>query len=73
MAHDRLVTMANQIGTFFSSQKHSDPVAQIADHLSKFWDPRMRANIIAYMRDGGDGLLPQVRQAVATLKAPDTA
>ena len=43
MGPEKLIMMANQIGTFFASQKGDDAVAGIADHIRKFWDPRMRA------------------------------
>ena len=46
MSSDRLVMMANQIGKFFTPQREGDAVAAIADHLQKFWDPRMRAAIV---------------------------
>lgn len=49
---DKLVTMANQIGRFFTPQRGADPVAAIADHLEKFWDPRMRAAIVAHLAAG---------------------
>ena len=54
---DRLVMMANQIGKFFEPQREGDPVAGIADHLEKFWDPRMKASIVAHLagRRGGAG------------------
>ena len=39
----KLVYMANQIGKFFVSQGDEQAVPGIADHLKKFWDPRMRA------------------------------
>jgi len=39
---EHLVKMANQIGDFFGSQRHSDGAAGVADHIKKFWDPRMR-------------------------------
>jgi formate dehydrogenase subunit delta len=64
---DRLVMMANQIGTFFASQRHADPAIGIADHICKFWDPRMRKSIIAYAADGGEGLSTAVLRAVRTL------
>ena len=64
----RLVTMANQIGRFFSPQREGDAVVAIADHLQKFWDPRMRTAIIAHLERGGEGLEEPVRQAVNRLK-----
>ncbi len=66
----RLVYMANQIGKFFVSEDKTTAVAGIADHLQKFWDPRMRAEIIAHLTAGGEGLDPAVREAVASLKLP---
>ena len=49
---DRLVMMANQIGTFFVPQRRIDPAVAIAEHLRKFWDPRMRAAIVAHLEGG---------------------
>ncbi len=65
---DKLVMMANQIGRFFEPQRDGDPVAGIADHLEKFWDPRMKENIVAHWRAGGAGLDDPVREAVGRLK-----
>ena len=72
MSHDpadRLVYMANQIGKFFQSQGHDSEVAGVADHIHKFWDPRMRKTIFAHLDAGGAGLDPNVRDAIASLKA----
>lgn len=68
MSVDKLVTMANQIGKFFAPQPGGHAVADIADHLDKFWDPRMRAAIIAHLATtGGAGLDAPVREAVQRL------
>jgi formate dehydrogenase subunit delta len=64
----KLVMMANQIGRFFVPQRDTDPVAAIADHLVKFWEPRMRAAIVAHLKAGGAGLDGPVREAVGRLK-----
>ena len=68
MSPDRLVYMANQIGKFFQSQGHDKAVPGIADHIKKFWDPRMRKAIFAHLDAGGAGLDPHVRDALETLK-----
>lgn len=68
MQPEKLVMMANQIGQFFVPQHKIDAVAAIADHLEKFWDPRMRAGIVAHLEAGGAGLDPPVRQAVDRLR-----
>ena len=63
----RLTSMANQIAAFFRLQGEAAAVAGIEDHLRKYWDPRMRGQIIAHLRAGGEGLAPSVREAVARL------
>lgn len=67
MAADKLVMMANQIGKFFAAQTHADKPALIADHIKKFWDPRMRKGILAHLAAGGAGLDPLVLEAVKKL------
>jgi formate dehydrogenase subunit delta len=69
MSPDKLVYMANQIGKFFASQGDDKAVPLIADHLVKFWDPRMRKEITAHLASGGVGLDPAVRRAVESLPA----
>jgi formate dehydrogenase subunit delta len=69
MSPDKLVYMANQIGQFFANQGEDKAAPLIADHLVKFWDPRMRREITAYLAEGGAGLDPAVRKAVACLPA----
>ena len=68
MSPDRLIYMANQIGWFFRSQGHDHAVSGIADHIHKFWDPRMRKAIFAHLDAGGAGLDPNVREALQALK-----
>jgi formate dehydrogenase subunit delta len=67
MSPDRLAYMANQIGKFFAHEPRDKAVASIADHLQKFWDPRMRREILAHL--DAVQLDPPVREAVETLKA----
>jgi formate dehydrogenase subunit delta len=69
MSRPDLVYMANQIGKFFVSEDRTTAVAGIADHLRKFWDPRMRAAIVAHLEAGGEGLDPAVREAVGKLRS----
>jgi formate dehydrogenase subunit delta len=65
---DKLVYMANQIGKFFAGQGPDIAVSGTAEHIKKFWDPRMRAAIFAHLQGGGAGLDPPVRQAIANLQ-----
>ena len=66
--NDKLVYMANQIGAFFKAQDTATASAKIAEHITKFWDPRMRRAIIAHLDTGGAGLDPATRQAIETLR-----
>ena len=70
---DRLVYMANQIGKFFESQGHEKAVPGIAEHIRKFWDPRMRKMIFAHLEAGGAGLMPNALEALTTLKQVEQA
>ena len=66
---DKLVYMANQIGTFFRSQGDKASVAGTAEHIKKFWDPRMRKMIFEHLDSGGAGLDPNVKKALEQLRA----
>jgi formate dehydrogenase subunit delta len=70
MQSEKLVTMANQIAKFFAAQGEARAVPQIADHIEKFWDPRMRRAISAHIAQGGAGLDPLARVAVESLSTP---
>jgi formate dehydrogenase subunit delta len=64
---DKLVLMANQIGRFFAHQGPDRAAEAIADHLRKFWDPRMRAALRAHLAQGGAGLDPAASRALTLL------
>jgi formate dehydrogenase subunit delta len=68
MSPDKLVYMANQIGKFFASQGTAAAVAGTAEHIKKFWDPRMRHAIFQHLDAGGQGLDPVARKAVEALR-----
>jgi len=60
-----LIRMANQIGDFFKSYPAEEAVPQIATHIQKFWDPRMRKKILAHLAEhNGEGLKPLVLDAI---------
>jgi formate dehydrogenase subunit delta len=63
---DNLVHMANRIGEFFQAMPDPEEARrEIAQHLRKFWEPRMRRALLEHLDDaGGDGLLEIVRDAV---------
>jgi formate dehydrogenase subunit delta len=64
---EKLVKMANQIGSFFAAQRYPESVAGMTEHIMKFWDPRMRAAIIEHVAHGGEGLESIAIEAVKRL------
>lgn len=56
MKPEHMVHMANQIAGFFAAYPREQAIDGIADHLKKFWEPRMRAALIDYVKGGGAGL-----------------
>ena len=68
MRSEQLVTMANEIAAFFRATDDDEQGAEnVALHLRRYWDPRMRQQIIQYLSDGGEGLVPLARAGVARL------
>ena len=57
-SHAKIVRMANQIGTFFESKPHQEGVHGVAEHINKFWEPRMRRHFFEIVDAGGEGLKP---------------
>ena len=82
---DLLIKMANQISEFFQGVSASDQAAaDVATHLTRYWDPRMRKQIVAYCEErhgagltdtaiGGIQILKQrADKAAAAASAPAT-
>jgi len=74
---DLLIKMANEIGTFFTGVEVNDPEAaarDVANHLKRYWDPRMRTQMLKYYEErGGAGLSDLAKRAVALLQAASQA
>lgn len=48
MDQDKLVRMANQIAQFFAAEpERTAAVEGVVGHLKRFWEPRMRKEILA--------------------------
>ena len=67
MTQEKMVHMANQIAQFFAIYPHDQAVAGVLDHLEKFWERRMKDQIIAYVGKGGGGLHELALEAVKQL------
>ena len=63
----RLIEMANQIGDFFAPYPAGPREEGVRNHLRHYWDPRMRAALLAHVHAGGAGLHPHVRAGALLL------
>jgi formate dehydrogenase subunit delta len=68
-----MVRMANQISDFFKSYSEQEAIEGIADHITKFWDPRMRKDFFAHLENGGEGFSDLVKKSAALVKRPKAA
>jgi formate dehydrogenase subunit delta len=74
MSIEHLVQMANDIGHFFASEpQRADAIEGIANHIQRFWEPRMLRHIVTHLKNGGEGLEELPREAIASLKIPEHA
>ncbi len=66
MDTENLITMANRIGAFFEAMpEHEQAVMDVALHLKKFWEPRMRSALLKHVDESGAAMLkPIVAEAV---------
>ena len=69
---EKLVIMANQIAAFFHSKPREEGIAGIAEHINKFWEPRMRRQLFEMLKSGGEGFNELVVAASAKIKRPKT-
>ena len=66
MHAERLIQMANQIGAFFGADPDRAAALEgIASHLRRFWEPRMRKQIVALVDERRhEGMTPLVEEAI---------
>ncbi len=57
--------IANQIGSFFEAMPdREEAVSDIAEHIKRFWEPRMRRTLLGHVdAEAGSGLLEIVQEA----------
>ena len=62
----RLIRMANQIGAFFEAEPDRAAALEgIAGHIKRFWDPRMRRELLTWLDEhDAEGLAPVVADAI---------
>ncbi|WP_250452031.1 formate dehydrogenase subunit delta [Caballeronia sp. ATUFL_M2_KS44] len=69
---DNLIDMANRIGQFFDSMPdREEAVDSVADHIRRFWEPRMRLAILAALDDEAASatMEPILREALTLHRA----
>jgi formate dehydrogenase subunit delta len=66
----KLIKMANQIGAFFEAMPNREQaVKDVAAHIQRNWEPRMRAGLLQYVSQSGDAeLSAMVREALPLVK-----
>jgi formate dehydrogenase subunit delta len=71
MDNQNLIDMANRIGDFFDSMPdREEALAGVADHIRRFWEPRMRRALLASLDEsaaetnGGQVLSDFAREAI---------
>lgn len=68
MNTQHLTKMVNEIAAFFRGESGPEKaIGEVATHLNRYWDPRMRREIVAHYAKGGDGLSDISLKAVAEL------
>jgi formate dehydrogenase subunit delta len=63
---DHLVSMANDIAANLSFQANADE--RIADHIKRFWAPRMRSLLLEYAANDGRCLSAALLPALEKLR-----
>lgn len=68
MKIDALIKMANEIASFFEAEgDRTEATRLMAVHLRRYWEPRMRREIIEHYEKGAAGLGELAREGVALL------
>lgn len=68
MDMENLIKMANQIGSFYESYPNQEEASrEVANHLKKFWAPRMRSQLLEHVDNHrGIGLSTMLLTSVST-------
>jgi formate dehydrogenase subunit delta len=70
MDENNLIDMANRIGDFFESMPdHDEALEGVADHIRRFWEPRMRRMLVVAIEEGRAlDMTPFTREAVTRFR-----
>jgi formate dehydrogenase subunit delta len=64
MKAELMVHNANQIALYFASFPREEAIDGVLNHIQKFWERRMKDQLLAYIGQGGAGLHELVLEAV---------
>ncbi|GAB2910420.1 formate dehydrogenase subunit delta [Paraburkholderia jirisanensis] len=70
MDENNLIDMANRIGDFFESMPdHEEALEGVADHIRRFWEPRMRRMLVVAIDEGRAlDMTPFTREAITRFR-----
>ena len=65
---DHLIKMANEITAFWEGEATTQDVAvkEVASHIRRFWEPRMRAQMFTYLEQREGAGLSEIAQKALT-------
>lgn len=67
---DHLIRLANRIGDFFESlPNHDEGIDGTANHIQKFWAPRMRIALLNFLDGHPDGRTSDAALSAFALEA----
>jgi formate dehydrogenase subunit delta len=67
---DQLIRLANRIGDFFDAMPDREQgVEGVANHIEKFWEPRMRRQILEFLANNPQGRTAESELSPITLEA----
>jgi formate dehydrogenase subunit delta len=69
----KLIRMGNQIATFFSSQNIETGGQEVAEHINKFWEPRMRRQFFVLVDSSSDKFHDLLKAAIPHINKPEEA
>jgi len=69
MSMPSFVRLANDVAVQFHHLDPEQGATEVATHLRMFWDPRMRAQLLAHVDAGGNGLDQLVVRAADQIRA----
>jgi formate dehydrogenase subunit delta len=65
-----MVHNANQIALYFAAFPREEAIQGVLDHITKFWERRMKDQLLDYVAKGNTGLHELVLEAVKRMPVP---